>query len=304
MDVLAKLRRPQPGVITKLLQSQNDWPNPEQSAGNFIRNIGNKCCWQAIGKARDDFEILATEIANYLDKNSEPLPLMVTWSMYMIGKTKQSSIPTIVFCCEVSAHRVQIKNMIKESGIMKQYGGIKLGHMPRPPDFDQLLPLAHGRDKVAKPEDEFQKHITWSPTMQNSSTSSVQGAVGQRILIHDCTEQEMEPREATIGGVIHWRSKYYYLTAGHAFRKTEVLDTTSLTGADAECEFDGQSDYEDDSVDANNTITNESEDHLTPESAGPDSETVTIDYISSVATAIDRSNRNEQRISLKDQDHL
>jgi peptide-N4-(N-acetyl-beta-glucosaminyl)asparagine amidase len=293
MEAIAKLRRPQADAISKILQPQNDWPHPEQSAGTFIRNIGNKRCWQAIGKARDDFDTLATSIREYLNANSEPLPHMVTWSIYMIGKTKQSSIPTIVFCCEISAPRVQIKHMIKASGLLEQYKGFRLGHMPRPPDFDQLVALAQVRS-MPKPGDEFQKHITWSHGSRNPSTTSVQGAVGRRILIRDCTGQQLGQKHATIGGVIIWREKYYYLTAGHAFRTTEGLATTSPSEADTECEFDGQSDYEEETVDAKEIVTIESIGTFKPEITNPYTEPATGGVFHTISTIADRLIHNGQ----------
>lgn len=248
METFSSLLQPRVDSITKLIQPPNVWPHPELSTGEFITKVGSKCCWQAIGKARHDFEILAASIREYLVKNSEPLPHIVTWSVYMIGKTKQSSKPTVVFCCEVSAPRVQIKRLIKESGLMKQFKGIELGHMPRPPDFDQLVPLAQERDIFEDTEGEFQKLITWSHSPRDSSSPTVGSAVGQRVTIHHWNGYGAELREATIGGVVRWREKYYYMTAAHAFRKPEPVITASAIHEDSECEFDGQSEDEGDVV--------------------------------------------------------
>ncbi|ROV97836.1 hypothetical protein VSDG_04899 [Cytospora chrysosperma] len=87
---------------------------------------------------------MAPSIKAILESEVEPISSRVIWSMYMIGKAPISAAPSIIFCCEVLEHRREVRNTIKESGILNGYPGVKTGHMPRPPEFSQLVPLAEG----------------------------------------------------------------------------------------------------------------------------------------------------------------
>ncbi|KAK7959785.1 uncharacterized protein PG986_004639 [Apiospora aurea] len=85
---------------------------------------------------------MAPEIKRHLDSCVEPISSWVTWSMYMIGSAKTSASPTLLFCCEVAAHRREVRDTIKQSGILDSYPGVKTGHMARPPGFQDLVTLA------------------------------------------------------------------------------------------------------------------------------------------------------------------
>lgn len=115
------------------------WPEPELSAGRCIGRVGKELCWVAKGPARDAFTALAPKIKAYLERSVEPVSSWVTWSIYMFGKSAKNASPAILFCCEVAAHRKQVRNAIKDSGILDEFPGIKTAHMPRPPDFNQLV---------------------------------------------------------------------------------------------------------------------------------------------------------------------
>ncbi|KAI0905896.1 hypothetical protein F4823DRAFT_111541 [Ustulina deusta] len=219
-------------ILRRKTATQKIWPNPERSVGRFICKIGKESIWEAQGEAREVFKTIAPDIKRYLDSCVEPIPSWVTWSMYMMGHAVSSACPTIVFCCDVVAHRREVRNTIKLSGILNGYPGVKTGHMPRAPDFDRLVPLAAGNSGS---RGTIQLHM--SPS-----------ALGMPLLI---TGQQRSTK-ATIGGVIRVGSKYFYTTAAHPFQT--YLDVTSPLGQpafgnqsnrdidDDACSFDGDSD--------------------------------------------------------------
>ncbi|RYO75113.1 hypothetical protein DL766_007326 [Monosporascus sp. MC13-8B] len=213
------------------------WRDPEKSVGRFICKVGRESIWEAQGEAREAFKALAPEIKDHLDMCVDPISSWVTWSIYMMGIATQTATPTIIFCCEVALHRREVRNIIKNSGILDRYPGIKTGHMPRAPDFDRLVPLALGADN-------------WT-TARISIKPSPDGPGSQ--LVIEWSRNDMEwSTKATVGGVIRVRNKYFYTTAAHTFqhhitasRTTKNFDTDIFRPSDEDCcSFDGDSETE------------------------------------------------------------
>jgi hypothetical protein len=87
------------------------WPNPEKSTGEQYMNakLGRHLCWEATGEARQKFEEIGSEIKTYLEKFSDPVAQPVFWTIYMIGRTKKESAPTIMFCGRNKNARIELK---------------------------------------------------------------------------------------------------------------------------------------------------------------------------------------------------
>jgi hypothetical protein len=120
---------------------KNIWQNPEDSIGNWFSKIGSYNCWVAIGPAREQWTRLAHEIQQRLECCQDLIPKGVIWSGYMIGRTKESARPTVVFCCGDSCSRKLVRQAILASGLLDQYPGFRTAECSKPPDFDQLFPL-------------------------------------------------------------------------------------------------------------------------------------------------------------------
>ncbi|RYP04377.1 hypothetical protein DL764_004471 [Monosporascus ibericus] len=154
-----------------------------------------------------------------------------------MGIAAQTATPTIIFCCEVVLHRREIRNIIKNSGILDKYPGIKTGHMPRAPDFDQLVLLALRADN-------------W--TTARISIKPSPDAPGSQLVV-GWSRNDMEGSTmATVGGVIRVRNKYFYTTVAHTFQHnitasstTGNFDTDTFEPSDEDyCSFDGDSESE------------------------------------------------------------
>ncbi|KAK4461477.1 hypothetical protein QBC42DRAFT_92694 [Cladorrhinum samala] len=204
-------------------KESSTWPNTELSIGRFIKKIGKINCWEATGPAREAFNNIAPRIRHHLEREVEPISSWVTWSIYMFGKVPKHANPTIVFCCEVSAHRKEVKDIVMESGLLDGYPGIKTAHMPRAPDFDQLIPLAGGPG----PQSSSAK------TAFTSTTSLVVDEPGMRIFVGDSGSP------ATIGGIIQVADSLFYATAGHVFQNIVDNDNPQTGDDDDGIEIDG-----------------------------------------------------------------
>ncbi|RDW91018.1 hypothetical protein BP5796_02183 [Coleophoma crateriformis] len=229
-------------------------------------------CWEAIGEAREAFLLIAAEIKDHLDKNSDPVSQAVTWSIYMIGRTRETATPRLMFCCQDSKSRKSVRKTVEESGILDRYPGVKVGDSSRPPDFDQLVPLAsnpagipdshagHVRDKV----------VYYVPS---------RNAFGAQLFWKDNSSEVSAWRKATGGGLVRLGDRLFYLTVEHIF--TDFIKTFSHDPVDDEFEFDiGQDDVHEETTDLSETtskgsITPETVEYASSDDTGPPYEVLT-----------------------------
>ncbi|KAK3985830.1 hypothetical protein QBC44DRAFT_150672 [Cladorrhinum sp. PSN332] len=212
------------------------WPDPERSVGRFIKKIGKVSCWEATGPAREAFNEIAPDIKEYLDRSVEPISTWVTWSIYMFGKSPKTANPTIVFCCDIAAHRKEVKSVIAESGLLDGYLGMKTAHMPKAPDFQQLVALASGNGRIS------------ACTVEAfTSDGYATHRSGMRIFVGNSATP------ATVGGIIQIGDRFFYTTAGHVFNSSpgdglHPPMEPSGSEADDDIEIDGfnASDFQED----------------------------------------------------------
>jgi TolA-binding protein len=234
------------------------WPDPEISVGRFYRTMRNSSCWEATGLARDAFDRIGEEIKLYLEKYSEPVSEEVTWTMYMIGKTKETSEPTIMFCGRDEKCRKQVKKTVKQSCILDSYPGVRLGDGPLAPDFDQLVPLAGFsylslaiRKLWIPNSDEWE--LGRDLYSNQTAFAEVSGCLsGKRLFIplHDSVGDLISVRIATGGGIVYTTNadRHFYLTAGHVFDAGEELPSQDHSAEvdDFQYDFSGAEDSDED----------------------------------------------------------
>ncbi|KAF5538358.1 PNG1 with de-n-glycosylation function (n-glycanase) [Fusarium mexicanum] len=217
------------------------WPEPELSIGRCIGKVGRELCWVAKGPARDAFAALAPKIKAYLERSVEPVSSWVTWSIYMFGKSESSASPAILFCCEVVAHRKQVRNAIKDSGILDEFPGVKTAHMPRPPDFNQLVQLAD--DGTALSSDQ-------RPVLASLESNPC----GMPLFVEASMGDGTCYKQATVGGIIQLLDKFYYTTAGHVL-SPDTDASYAEGGGVSDGEFEIDSDDDDEEVNEVDGVT-------------------------------------------------
>jgi hypothetical protein len=230
-------------------------------------------CWEAVGSAREAFVRIADDIKVHLEKYSDPVSQPVTWTIYMIGQTRESSEPTVMFCGRDAQCRKQVRKTIKESGLLKKYQGVRVGDASLPPDFDQLVQLTGvSFDYLISPlrhpisNEEYIRGLTKSLYRNEVIFAKQSGNLfGKPIAIH-LYDQERNPtsiRLATAGGILRSGTRYYYLTAGHAFEASaeSFLPKLVADNDDFEFDLDDNSDLEDES----DSVEMTSRGSLTPE---------------------------------------
>ena len=241
-------------------QNKQRWPCPRDSIGAWIRAIGKRHhCWAAIGPAREAFDQLGKEIKDYLECCSNPVQHTVTWSIYMIGRNRDSVTPTVIFSCSEPKPRKEIRRIIKESGILDKYPGIETGDSSSPPDFDKLVLLAVG--------DIMENGLLPSVAAKKVDRSILpENSFARTILIINYDGHSRSLRKSTAGGIVRFKDRVFYLTAAHPFAEATSLKPVDPENVAFECDFDGQSDTNsEDDDDVNIDIT--SRESLTPEDA-------------------------------------
>jgi hypothetical protein len=138
-QALAKVQR---GPLRKLRSPKATWPEPKSSVGDLEVTIKESSYWKVTGPAREVWTKIWPEIESYLNAHTEPIAVSsVTWKIRMIGRTPDTSAPTILFLCEDELHRKAACDTIKKSNILDDYKGIRIAHMPRTPGSTRKLVL-------------------------------------------------------------------------------------------------------------------------------------------------------------------
>ena len=119
------------------------WPEPQLSIDRECPSIGGLRCWQVKGPALAAMNSLCSPIAQLLDKHretleqGEPKPRAVCFTMWMVGSTPQTAHPTIVFSSKSRRQRSYAKALLKESGLLDQYTGLRIKTLDKAPAIYQ-----------------------------------------------------------------------------------------------------------------------------------------------------------------------
>jgi hypothetical protein len=187
------------------------WPDSERSIGKAFHTKGQKKCWEAVGPARAAFLTLGPELKDYLDKNTEPRPgeEKVTFSIYMIGRSKARASPTIIFCSEDDRSRKTAHDAVKQSGLMERYPGIRAATAPRAPEIEfhgPLEPLALDTTRLEHGQ-----------TSNRPGMSTFIHVSNNKLFIQRHLDKQSKAHIATLGGIAWCNDKTFIFTAGHPF---------------------------------------------------------------------------------------
>ncbi|KAF5705670.1 hypothetical protein FMUND_11976 [Fusarium mundagurra] len=222
--------------LPRILRLQDGkWNNPEDSIGTFIGYLrdGRYSCWEAAGPARLAFRELSPAIKHLLETSNISPTDIVSWSMYMVGHNERTAAPKLLICSTDAKTRKNIRQLIKDSGIMDKYPGIGLGEVSALPDRPVIRELSREAIEALLP---FGCDIKRAVLADGSEP-----ALGKRIFVVNPHDFSLRP--ATAGPIILHGDKCYQLTVAHAFRHTKEFDhSTDQQIAEDDCDFDGMSD--------------------------------------------------------------
>ena len=236
-------RLPKARNLIALFKPECPWPDSEASTGHFLQKYGRKSCWEAVGKARDNFgspDGLAEEIKRYLTRCSESVPATVTWSLYMIGRTRQTAHPTVVFCCKDTEPRRTVRQTVKRSGILEKYPGFLTMDCTRPPGCTNLESLAANEPVAQASSRPDSTHFV----LLRLQSEDVLGA---KVCVRKAGTDAETSRTATAGDILEWEGRQFITTVAHVFSRVELdIFPQNCTSGENEFDLDSSNDSDDD----------------------------------------------------------
>ncbi|PKS10086.1 hypothetical protein jhhlp_003383 [Lomentospora prolificans] len=109
--------------------SRQAWPDPGRSCGDLFASLQDgKQVWKIAGKAVEVWAQLGPEIGELLSRNQpqERTRHGLNFQMYMVGKTRWTSSPKIIFCSLDEPTRKGARKEVRKSGILDKHPSIGL----------------------------------------------------------------------------------------------------------------------------------------------------------------------------------
>jgi hypothetical protein len=256
------------------------WPKPEDSTGDIYPGIllGRKSCWEAQGPARETFLILASEIKAYLNSQSDPVPSPVTWTMYMIGSTRESSRPTVMFCSADKSARKTIKERIDKSGLLDKYPGFDTGGCSQ-----EFRRFATENEAGA-----LNSESTMEDTMEEKNIFYSRSEIGPGMYVYiQSAYKSSTLRRTRCGGIVYNHGRCFLQTVAHAF--TENENTRDLaTSQEESCEFEFELEDHNDTDNEDEDVEMSSRGSATPEYVESDDAAMSVSssYVSTVSWSL------------------
>jgi hypothetical protein len=220
--------RPWDNIKALLPKPKAQWPNPEASIGRPCCPLGGNKCWEVIGPARDLSYSIQQRVKDLLEScneylnEGEPVPRLMMYGVYMVGKNEKDAMPTLIFSCESRTSRRKAVKLIKESPILNEFLGVRLATSSQPPISFQPLELMalDGEPRPVSLADGGPIGVLVSRSHQAGN------ACGIPISINRQTRLNMaNTRDATIGGILQTGNCFYGLTVAHPFFRTENAES-------------------------------------------------------------------------------
>ncbi|KAK1761038.1 hypothetical protein QBC47DRAFT_20277 [Echria macrotheca] len=225
------------------------WENPVESISEEVGkiNAGKHTCWEPTGRALDVWNEVRPQIKEFLDEFCRPNLAWVILEIYMIGKTKETSAPTILICSADRTTRKTIRKQIKEAGLLNKYPGFGLGDISEPPGKGRIARM--GGDDTRTMSSSTALSLTRSGVIYTNNPTSLEAVLGRCFATYTSNGKR---RSATGGPIVWLGGKAYQLTVGHFLRDdyTKEPDAESIYGSSTtdECSFDGDSDSDQDTA--------------------------------------------------------
>lgn len=216
-----------------------------QRVNTRTRRIGRSTVWFPRGPALERYnETIRPEIEGILNNIELPEGERLIVKLYMIGRNEQKANPIIMICCPDRTTRKEAEALIRESELLERQenSGFGLGSTGFPLETSFVpRPLGKGI------------YLGLNPPAENAEKVDVYGLTGPGIgrkLGFVASSQGgggWSVQYATGGPIVRLGGHLYQLTVAHATKPNPGSKTPQQQDSDVdECEFDGQSDEEDD----------------------------------------------------------
>lgn len=199
--------------------------------------------WFPRGPALKHFsDKIRPEVERILDNIELPEVEKLIVKLYMIGRSEEKANPIIMICCSDKATRKEAEASIRESGLLDQQDncGFGLGSTGLPLETS-FLPRPLGKaiylDMNASAEDALKVDVY----------GLTGPGIGRKLGFVASSQSGRTVQYATGGPIIRLGGHLYQLTVAHVMKHNPISNAPQEHDWDAdECEFDGQSDEDDD----------------------------------------------------------
>lgn len=207
------------------------------------RRIGRSAVWFPRGPALARYnEIIRPEVEGILNNIDLPEGERLIVKLYMIGTTEQKANPIIMICCPDRTTRKEAQALIRESELLERQEncGFGLGSTGFPLETSFVpRPLGKGI------------YLDLNPPTGDALKVDVYGltepGIGSKLGFVASGQSAWNVQYATGGPIVRLDGHLYQLTVAHAARPNAGSKAPQQQSLDTdECEFDGQSDEEDD----------------------------------------------------------
>jgi len=209
---------------------------PEVSAciGTELGIINDRYWWNATGPAREQFGLVEPEIREQLKQLfTDQYVTTMHFCLFMIGRSAELAIPTIMFFCEEKEPRKKAKKTLDQCGLLEKLPGFRTGHLARQPGVGRLIQPATGNNGAQE------SSVSGAAYEVFFDTSHPIKAIGMPIFIRRSSDVL---RKATANAVFA-DHKCVYLSVSHVFFDVSA-PTNGSAGYDSEYDFGSGTEYE------------------------------------------------------------
>ena len=181
---------------------QIDWPNPRDSLGNQLSSNGSSKLWRATGPAKNLLVELRDRVLRLIASCGYESPSSAIWSfsLCMTGDCEDRARPHLLFVHNDIAVYLQIRKLIKDSGLTKDYPSVTIGQK------NTLKLLAAG----------LTTHDSQLMATSSDLTTTIRIS-GNRLFDGHSPASVSTRHVATIGGIVRHGSEAFIFSAGHPF---------------------------------------------------------------------------------------
>lgn len=214
-----------------------------QKVNTRTRKMGGSMVWFPRGLALERYSTrIRPEVEGILNNIEIPEGEKLIIKLYMIGRSEQKANPMIMICCSDKATRKEAEALIRESGLLDRHenSGFGLGSTGFPLE-STFLPRPLGKET----------HSESNPSTKEFMRTEIYGltepGIGRKLCFVTSSRSGQTVQYATGGPIMRLGDQFCQLTVAHAMKHDlgPELPTEHELDSD-ECEFDGQSDEEDD----------------------------------------------------------
>jgi len=273
------------------LRKPKTWPYAASSTGRprGALPLGSRSIFvfEAIGKAREEYNNkVHKSILEHLKIHAHELQTsgcVVLWSLYMMGRSAEKTKPMVMFMSDDKKARTEAFDLVKKSGIMKEFPGFEIGHMALKDESEHLMVLG-----AASLDNADSLSISTADALAGNELPDVFASkgpiVGARLQVRLGKGDNNKLGQAVAGGIVRYKGTYYIHTVSHFLFPADNADidakddapsteeSSDISETQVSWDATGLSDFEDDSdEDSNDLVEITSRGSATPESSPSDS---------------------------------